>query len=107
MRALESPKARAPSAPPSLPSLWISKSLLGCSIWSLSGEVYQFLYRSRDYQTQRKAGRGTVHITDHTTKTKTLYKKCEALFGIVSLTGMKWAGCLDAPAKKGALKVGS
>lgn len=38
-------------------------------------------------------------------KNKTLYKKCEALFGIVSLTGMKWAGCLAAPAKESARKV--
>lgn len=52
---------------------------------------------------QRKAGRGAVHITDRTTK-QTLYKKCEALFGIVSLTGKKWAGFLVAPAKESALK---
>lgn len=37
-------------------------------------------------------------------KNKTLYKKCEALFGIVSLTGKKWAGCLAVPAKESALK---
>lgn len=56
---------------------------------------------------QREAGRGAVHITDHTTTTTTkrkmLYKKCEALFGIVSLTGKKWAGRLAAPAKERVL----
>lgn len=57
---------------------------------------------------QREAGRGAVHITDHTittiiTKKKTLYKKCEALFGIVSLTGKKWAGRSAAPAKERVL----
>lgn len=55
---------------------------------------------------QGKAGRGAVHITDRTTTTtkKTLYKKCEALFGIVSLTGKKWAGRLSGPAQERALK---
>lgn len=50
----------------------------------------------------RKAGRGAVHITDRTTTTtttKTLYKKCEALFGIVSLTGKKLGRMLGSSCK--------
>lgn len=52
---------------------------------------------------QRKAGRGAVHITDRTTTATTtkkpLYKKCEALFGIVSLTGKEWARRLGGSCK--------
>lgn len=36
---LESPKARSPSAPPSLPPLWISRSLLGAPSGPCQGRL--------------------------------------------------------------------
>lgn len=79
---------RPPNAPPSLPPRWISRPLLGAP----------------SVPSQCRGRQAGCKFTLLIVQQKTLYKKCEALFGIMSLTGKKWAGCLAAPAMESALK---
>lgn len=102
-RALESPKVRPPKCTTLSASPWISRSLLGAPSGPSQGR--RLLHSCTGAETTRCRGRQAgCKFTLRIVQQKTLYKKCEALFGIVSLTGKKWAGCLAAPTMESALK---
>lgn len=95
-------------APPSsLPSPWIFKSLLdapsGASQARLPIPVSEQRLSDAEGGRQGCGSHYGSYNNNNNNEKKTLYKKCEALFGIVSLTGKKWAGRLAAPAKERVL----
>lgn len=102
-RALESPKVRPPNAPPSLPPPGSLDPFWVLHPAPLRGGGYFIPVLERRLPGAEEGRRGaSSHYGSYNRKRYT--RRCEALFGIVSLTGKKWAGCLAAPTMESALK---